>query len=38
MDLIENRSRLFGSMIGCMHAEGFLKVEPLRIESFSHWL
>lgn len=38
MEMLEHRSRLFGSMIGCRHAEGFLRVEPLRIPSLSSLL
>lgn len=35
MEMLEHRSRLFGSMIGCRHAEGFLCLEPLRLKSLS---
>ncbi|MFM8439289.1 MAG: bacillithiol biosynthesis deacetylase BshB1 [Candidatus Kapaibacterium sp.] len=38
MEMLEHRSRLFGSMIGVRHAEGFLRVEPLRINSISSLL
>ena len=38
LQMLESRSRYFGSMIGALHAEGFMKIEPLALKSMSVWL